>query len=425
MSLWRDVVYLIAGIVSSPVWAYRLLRTGKWRTDWPGRFGYCDRDGAMPKHAGATLLIHTVSVGEVNAVRMLVDELHDRRPDLRLVISVTTDTGIARAQALFSGRGAVVRYPLDFTRCVRRFLDTVQPSVVALTELEVWPNFVDLCHRRGIPVCVINGRLSARSLGRYKLIAPLLRPTFAKLAAAAVQTDAYAHRFAALGVPADRLHILDTMKWDTAHIADEVAGAAELAAVLGIDRTRPVIVAGSTGPGEEQLLLDVVPEDAQLIIVPRKPERFEEVARLDPNFVRRSQSRDPRPETRDPRPARFLLDTMGELRQAYALADLVIVGRSFNRLGGSDPIEPVALGKPAIIGPDHHHFADAVAALQAGGGIEVIAAEQLRSTIESLLTDKPRAAQLARKGREVILSRQGATKRHAEVILKLLGKRTA
>jgi len=203
------------------------------------------------------------------------------------------------------------------------------------------------------------------------------------------------------------------MKWDTAKIIDHVAGADDLAQEMGIDQDKPLVVAGSTGTDEEKLLIDSCPQDVQLILVPRKPERFEEVAALSNEMVRRTK-----PDTVGPGKRLFLLDTMGELGKAYSLADVVIVGRSFNGWGGSDPIEPIALGKPTIIGPDHHNFADAVKALQSGGGI--IVSDKPGKTTNELLKDEAKRTELAKHGREVILSRQGSTKRHATILSKLL-----
>jgi 3-deoxy-D-manno-octulosonic-acid transferase len=411
-----DVAYLMGAVLTSPVWGVSLLRTGKWRTDWRGRFGHvtdaAGREGEAASGLKKTLLIHAVSVGEVNLIRNLVGHLAATHPDLRIVISTTTNTGYARAMQLYSEKHLVLRYPFDFSGMVGRFLDAVKPDAVALTELEVWPNFTQACVKRDIPVAVINGRLSARSFRGYKRLRPVLRGMFASLSAVAAQTEDYAERFRYMGVPVQRVKVLDTMKWDTAKIADHVDGAETLANEMGIDRGKPLIVAGSTGTDEEKLLIDTCPDDVQLLLVPRKPERFDDVATLSPDMVRRTK-----PVQHNGRRL-FLLDTMGELGKAYSLADVAIVGRSFNGWGGSDPIEPVALGKPTIIGPDHHNFADAVAALQAGGGI--IVTDQPGETVRELLNDPTRRAELAKHGREVILSRQGATKRHAEMLLNLL-----
>jgi len=427
MSLAYDMAYAVAAALGSPIWGYRLLRTGKWRTDWPSRFGWCkiepSQDDQWP-----TLLIHAVSVGEVNAIYGLISALVDRtQGKVRLVISTTTDTGIARARELFEPQHRVVRYPLDLSLYVRRFLDAVKPDAVALVELEVWPNFVEACHAQHIPVCVINGRLSARSFKRYQLVSKLLAPTFSKLSAAAVQTQQYAQRFQALGVPADKVRVLDSMKWDAAQVnqsdTDRVDGADELAQAMGIDRARPVVVAGSTGPGEERLLIDSCPDEAQLVLVPRKPERFDEVALLEPGIIRRSRCMQgsskstKRAKSTEP-PRVFLIDTMGELHKAYALADVAVIGRSFLGLYGSNPLEAVELGKPTIIGSHHSDFSDIVQALQAGKGIVV--SDQPGQAIQQLLAHPVQAHELAQQGRQVILARQGATRRHTELLLQLL-----
>jgi len=425
MGLFYDFAYLGAATVSSPFWGFALLRTGKWRTDWAGRFGKVTMPDQFKSDSRPTILLHAVSVGEVNAIRQLVEQI-DQQTDgaVRMVISVTTNTGIARAKQVFEPDHQVIRYPLDFSCSVRRVLNAVKPDVVGLVELEVWPNFMQQCQRRGVPVCVINGRLSERSFKAYKMGRPFLRPTFAKLATAAVQNQAYGERFEAMGMPGDRVVVTDTMKWDTAVIAepDTVEGVDELAAALGLDRSRPLIVAGSTGPGEEELLVRTCPTDAQLVLVPRKPERFEEVARMlkqqAGHLIRRTECSDGSTRQVDADTRVFLLDTMGELRKAYALADVVLVGRSFVGLYGSDPIEPVALGKPAVIGTHHGDFADIVSAFTAGGGIEV--SDQPGKLTEALLEDKQRATELAQCGREVIRCHQGATRRTADLLLKLL-----
>ncbi len=436
VSIVRDIVYAVGAAASSPFWGAALLRTGKWRTDWAGRLGKVGLRGdhasphpsPLPEGEGAKqrLLFHAVSVGEVNLIRDLIEMLADEHgPALDIVIAVTTNTGYDRAVSLYGDRFAVVRYPLDFTFAVRRFLDAVRPDAVALAELEVWPNFIEECDRRGVPVCVINGRLSDKSIKGYRRLKPVLRGTFAKLARVAAQDPRYAERFVEMGLPEDRVAVLDTMKWDTARVDEPVSGADQLAADLGIDRSRPVIVLGSTGTDEEKPIVNglryQLDRTVQIIIVPRKPERFDEVAAMFPNVIRRSECENAKPEPRNPKNATFLLDTMGELRQAYALANAVIVGRSFNGWGGSDPIEPVALGKPTVIGPDTHNFADVVASfVEAGGIAQVDSVTAAVVRIKRWLADPTSAAALAERGRQVILQRQGATRRHAEMLIEVL-----
>ena len=424
MSWTRDVAYGFAGLVSAPIWGVRMLRRGKWKTDWAGKFGRVEWTGDSRR----TLLIHAVSVGEINAIQMLVAKLHARHGrELRLAISVTTDTGFARATALYGEQYTVVRYPFDFTASVSRFLDAVKPAGVALVELEVWPTFVEECGKRGIPVCVINGRLSERSARGYRRFRPLIRTMFARLSAVGAQDAVYAERFVMLGAGADRVKTLGTMKWDTAVVAEDVPGSEALASAMGIDRDRPLVVCGSSGPGEEAMFVEVfggmrdgAGRAIQLMIVPRKPERFEEAASAMGDPVRRSAHGDGASAPAGER-SLFLLDTMGELRKAYALADLVVVGRSFGPQHGSDMMEPIGLGKPTVVGPNTWDFADTMAKLLAGGGIvQVSDISELAEASRGLLgTEAGRA--LAERGRAVLLGERGATDRYVEMIERLLG----
>ena len=360
-----------------------------------------------------------MSVGEVSATRALVRLLSDdgSSPPVRVVISSTTDTGVARAGSMFGANHPVVRFPFDFSWMVRRFVEAIRPDLVVLMELELWPHLLVECERRGIPTCVMNGRLSESSFRRYSRFRRLMRPMFGRLSAVGAQTEEYARRFVDLGVPKDRVRITDTMKWDNVELRASVPGAAKLAAALGIDRTRPLVVAGSTGPGEEQMLLASRPPGVQLLLVPRKPERFEEVAGLDREMVRRTDrpaGRSPPPEGKDT----FLVDTMGELEKAYALADVVVVGRSFSPLGGSDPIPPVALGRPTVIGPHHQNFRQVVADLEGAGGL--IVSDQPMRTVKELLGDPGHGRSMVEKGQSVIRAHQGASRRSEELVLGLL-----
>jgi 3-deoxy-D-manno-octulosonic-acid transferase len=293
---------------------------------------------------------------------------------------------------------------------VASVLDAVQPDVVALAELELWPNFTQACERRGIPICIVNGRLSERSFRRSLKVRPLLSPMFRRVAAVGAQTDAYAERFRAMGVEHDRVRVVGTMKWDTARIAETVDGADALAAALGIDRSKPLVVAGSTEPCEHALLRDAVPAGVQLLCAPRKPEWFDDAARDLPGCARRSTG------ACGSSTGRFLLDTIGELRMAYALADVVVVGRSFGELHGSDMIEPVALGKATVIGPRWGDFAEPAEALMAAGALVQVDAGMLSGMLSGLLNDPAHRALMADAGRAVIRARQGATARNAALV---------
>ena len=417
MGLGTDLTYVLGAALTSPVWGFRMARTGKWRTDWLARFG---RGEPLPQDARRTVLIHGVSVGEIASIAPIVEALESQRGDaLRTVVSATTDTGLARAHRLYGNGHPVVRYPFDLSHSVRGFLDRTRPDIVALTELEVWPNFAETCRERAIPMVVISGRLSDRSFRRYQKIRRWVRPLFAQLEAVGAQTQEYADRFIALGARADRVQVTDSTKWDAAPRSAESADAHALAAALGIDRERPLVVAGSTGPGEERLLLDEIEEDVQLLIAPRKPERFNEVSQLDRGFVRRSEHPDGGIGATGA--TRFLLDTLGELETAYALADVVVVGRSFVPMGGSDPISPVALGRPTVVGPHHDNFRDAVSSLAAAGVLRVV--DRPGSAVREILDNPDEGRRMRARGPEVIDTRRGAAKRTLALILEALERK--
>jgi 3-deoxy-D-manno-octulosonic-acid transferase len=403
-----DAAYAALLGVTSPVWGFSLLRTGKWRSDWRGRRGF-----APPTPAGdrPTVLLHGVSVGEVVAAEPLVRRL--QAEGVRVVVSTTTNTGTDRARALFEPEHAVVRFPLDFSWMVSRFLDRVRPDAVALLELEVWPQFTAECARRGIPMSVVNGRLTESSFRGYRRMRGLLAPAFGRLDRVGAQTHAYAERFVGLGVPEDRIEVTGTMKWDVQLPGDLQVRADALRSDLGIPTDRPVVVAISTGPDEERALLDAVPHDVTLVVVPRKPERFEEVAGLA-EWVRRSE-RGAGTGRADPVPGPFLIDTMGEAEIATAMADVVVIGRTFDGLGGSNPIPAAALGKPIVSGPDHHNFAQVTGAL--GPALRVV---NDPSGIADVLADAAALDRMRHAGPDVVSAQGGATERNAAIVLDML-----
>ena len=423
--LLRDFL-LAVGLVGYAV--KKRLRIGSWSGGLRDRSG---RVGSLERRAeGPRILVHGVSVGETHALEPFVEALAASPIAPDVVVSASTATGFERAARIHAGRREVVRFPLDFTRMVGRFLDGVRPELVVLAELELWPSFLAACARRGIPVCVVNGRLSERSYRGYRRWRPLARRMFRRLAWVSAQTEVYRDRFVALGVPADRVVVGGSLKWDAALKEPDAGEAEALAEALGIDRERPLIVAGSTGPGEEEVLLRGLPGGCQLLLAPRRPERWDEVAGLVPGMRRRSGGggmeeyaqgmseydmcmREGGQSMRGDgygESSVFLLDTLGELPAAYLLADAVFVGRSLIPMGGSNPLEPVALGKPAVIGPYHENFAGVVDELVAAGGLVV--SEDPMAVIAGWLED-PGAAQgvvaggAARDGTESWQRRRG------------------
>lgn len=406
-----DAIYAVVAAATAPWWMR------KARGGWSERFGKIQDVPKAPGDSRKRLLIHAVSVGEVNLTRPLVERLCGT---LEIVVASTTDTGIKRAHELYDAKCHVVRYPLDASWSVRRFMDAVRPDGVALVELELWPHFMDECRRRGIPVGVVNGRLSDKSFPRYRFARPLVGKYFAQLAFAGVQDETYARRFREVGVEPQRCHVAGSMKWDSADVVASVPGSQELAREMGIDPTRPLVVAGSTAPGEDALLHASVPSGVQLLCAPRRPEHCDDAARALPGCIRRS-AKTPAP----PGTTRYLLDTLGELRKAYSLADVIVIGRSFGRLYGSDPMEAAALGKPVVIGPAVANFRSMVEALREDQAIIQTDAQGLPSALAGLLGNANERTAMGQRATKCVLRHKGATERHARLLLEMLHVREA
>lgn len=433
-----DLAYGVGLAVSAPFWLIPPRARRKVLAALSQRMAR-NLDASRRDASRAAVMIHAVSLGEINATRKLVELLGRQRPDLQFIITTTTTTGYERGQQLYGAMPNVtlLRYPLDFSAAIARLLDTLRPSVIVLIELELWPNFMRQCEVRGIPVVLVNGRLTPHSRRNYRLAPWLARRMFGRLALCCVQDDVFARQFIQLGVALDRVQVTGTMKFDTATIADSVDGDRELAEALGL---RPgeerIFVCGSTGPGEEELILPLYSEllrdhpDLRLCLIPRKPERFDEVAELIERHgfacIRRSRPQASRPARSDTTaPPVILGDTMGELRKFYSLADVVFVGRTLVDLGhrqhGSDMIEPAALAKPVIVGPFTHNFADAMCKFRAADAvIEVTSPIALKEHVMRLLANPPAAAEMARRAQDVCRQQQGATQRHVDLITTFL-----
>ena len=431
MTVLINIAYLVALLAVSPIAIYRMLRYGRYRAGWANRFGKITRKRPEKK----CIWIHAVSVGEVNATTTLIKELENKFPNYEIAISTTTDTGFARANALFGNRLSVFYFPMDFSLTMKRAFANIRPAMCLLIELEVWPNLVRIAKQYGIPVIVVNGRLSERSLRRYSLIKGVTRKIFEGLTLALAQSEEYAERFKQVGVPAERVIVTGSVKYDTAQVTDKVDGADALAAQLGLKNDR-LWVAGATGNNEEQIILDVYKRlieqkqfaDLRLAIVPRKPERFEEVANLIKQagfgLIRYSEVKSTAKPIINHQSSIInvlLGDTMGDLRKFYSLAAIIFVGRSLVPMGGSDMMEAAALGKCTILGPHAFNFKQAVEdLLKANGAILVKDADELFDVTKKCLTDAGYASQIAKNGQQLIKKNQGATARTISNISKML-----
>ena len=419
-------VYLLAVYLAAPVicavFLWRGLRDrGYWR-NFRERFGF----GAPARPHG--VWIHALSVGEVQACAPLVGVLRQRYPELPLTVTTVTPTGAARARALFGGAAQVRYVPFDLPGAVRRFFARVQPRLAVIVETELWPNLYRECARRRVPLVLASARLSARSAGRYRRLGALFRDTLSQAAVVAAQGAVDAERFHALGADPASTHVTGNLKFDFQLPPRTVERGARLREQYA--HARALWVAGSThGGGEEQALLEAqrrvraLHPEALLVLAPRHPQRFAEVAALlhqtGASFVRRSQGAAAAAQTC----AVLLLDSLGELLDFYAAADVAFVGGSLVPIGGHNLLEPAALGVPILTGPYNSNSEEIARLLIAGGAAEVVRdAATLGARVSALLANPEARVRIGAQGRASVDSNRGALGKLLGLIEPLLNE---
>ena len=364
--------------------------------------------------------IHAVSVGETRAAEPLVRELRQRHPGHRILLTHMTPTGRAAGIALFGADVASCYLPYDFPFAIARFLDHFRPAAGILIETEIWPNLVHACRARGVPLYLVNARLSEKSSAGYRRFAPLVAESLREFAAIAAQSDADAARLTALG--AVGVKVTGSIKFDIVPPPELVARGTRWREQWGMNhgQTRPVLLAASTREGEEALLLDALRgvdiPDLLLIVVPRHPQRFDEIAalleRASLKYQRRSADVALAPDTRV-----VLGDSMGEMFAYYAACDAAFVGGSLLPFGGQNLIEACAVGCPVIVGPHTHNFAEATRlAVAAGAALQAGDAAQVAKFVRELLADRARLRQMAHAALDFARNHRGATARVLELI---------
>jgi 3-deoxy-D-manno-octulosonic-acid transferase len=354
--------------------------------------------------------VHAVSVGEARAAAPLVQMLRRALPDHALLITCTTAAGRQTLKQVYGESVPVAYLPYDFPQTVRRFLEHFRPRLGVLMETEVWPNLLAACKANGVPVVLANARMSEKSARGYARWPGLTRPAFASLAAVCAQSAADAERLRALGAGAAQ--VTGNLKFDVEPDARQLESGQAWRAALG----RPVLLLASTREGEEKLLLEHLPPAGNLlaVVVPRHPQRFDEVAAL-------AQSRRTRAPAPAPQDRVHLGDTMGEMAFYFAASDVAVIGGSFLPLGGQNLIEALAAGTPVVIGPSTFNFAEATRlALEAGAAIQVTDAQAAIKEALSLLGDSQKRAAMSEAGKRLCALHRGATERHLAVCLRLL-----
>lgn len=418
MRLLYNLLIHVVGPVAFLLEVMRGIRDPSYRERRSERLGF----GALA--SPGSIWVHAVSVGEVQAAAPLVRQLLQRFPRAPVVLTTVTPTGAARCRLLF-GDTVEHRYvPLDMPGAVKRFFDRLRPRLAIIVETELWPNLFAECGRRGVPLVLASARISPRSVGRYRRLVPLFRETLSHGIVIAAQSGSDAARFISIGAASERTHVTGNIKFDF-ELRDDPAerGAAWRSAQAA---GRPLWVAGSTHEGEEALLLEAhaalrerLP-DSLLVLVPRHPNRFADVAQLLDRrgvaWVGRSGRQPVGADT-----SVVLGDTMGELMMFYAAADVAFVAGSLVPVGGHNLLEPAALGKPILTGPHNFNGEDIYRKLEEAGAVTTVAdPASLADALARLLADAAARREQGDRGLEVLESNRGALARLLALIVPLL-----
>lgn len=397
---------------------WRSRRNPAYRTRWRERLGYCN--AGLPTGA---IWIHAVSVGESQAAEPLIRQLQMDFPERTLLVTTTTPTGADHVAKLFGDAVIHCYFPLDLPFAVRRFLDQAKPAMLLMMETEIWPNLLGECASRGIPTLLANARLSAKSAKGYSRLGSFAREVFAGIDQVAAQSEEDAGRFRALGVPPERVAITGSLKFDVRLPASLFEQAEVIRRGFG---HRPVWIAASTRDGEEEPILKAhrrilraIP-GALLLLVPRHPERFNNVAQLCKrqgfSLVRRSDR-----EACAPRTEIYLGDSMGEMSLLLAASDVAFFGGSLMKFGGHNFLEAAAMGMPVTFGPHMFNFATISRMfLEQGAAVEIDSAESLASIMIRWLNNAGERSRVGEKGRTLVARNKGAREKLMALVTRML-----
>lgn len=430
LRFFYNLCYPLVLVAMLPWLVHRMLRRGKYRHKFGQRFAlYSPRVRQRLRGCGRTW-VHAVSVGEVNIAMKLIHRLREREPQRRFLLSTTTSTGFALASEQRCDWLEPIYNPLDFFWFTRRALDLIRPDRIVLVEAEVWPNLVCQARRRGIPVALVNARLSPRSESRFRAFRAITAPIFNQLDVICVQEPEDVARWQSLGVAASRIRHTGSIKFDDASASARAPrNFRPILAGLGVPAGAPVFLGASTHKDEEAALgracLALAKEIPGLffISVPRHVERAKEVRedleKLGLSVVSRTEIENSKSRIQNP-PDVLLVNSTGELRDWYACATVAFVGKSLLARGGQNPAEPIVAGCPAVFGPHMQNFAILVhGLLKAGGARQVQDEAGLVPALRNLLLDAEARAGLVRRGQSVIASHRGATDRTCDILAAL------
>lgn len=423
-----SVLVLVLAVIASPWFIYQAARYKKYVGSLGQRMGYLPVSFNMD--GDESIWVHAVSVGEVLTARPLISELKRRYPNLRMFLSTTTMAGQQLARRSVQDVDAVFYFPFDLGFVVRRTLNLVRPKLFIMMETEIWPNLLRECRARGIKTAVVNGRLSARSFPRYRLIRPMMRRVLDHIDKFLVQSEESARRFIDLGADPSRVVVTGSLKFDSLEVSPTALQARARDRVLRYFRvpsSRPVIVAGSTMRGEETSVLGAfrrvrtTAPNTLLVLAPRNPERFAEAEQLARAEGWKVARRSDLAVDAEPRVDIVILDTIGELATIYQIGTIVFVGGSLVATGGHNVLEPAVFGKPIVFGPHMENFLEiAEAFVTNGAGVQLKNEEQLDDAFVELMGDPVRRARLGAAARALVEANRGANDKSIGVLSQLL-----
>ena len=426
-----NILFTVFFALSTPYYFLRMWRRGNWLSGFRERFGYYDRNLKQALTNRQVLWLHAVSVGEVSLCTQLIRALEPRVPNIKIVASTTTTTGMAELHRYLPSHISKIYYPIDWRKCVARAFDTINPKAVVLFEAEIWPNFLWRARDLSIPLFLANARLSNHSYRGYRRLGFLFRPLFASFTGVSAQNETDAERLRKIGCRPEAVRVVGNLKFDAAKLdGPRRLDVPALLRQIGVPPDAPVLVGGSTHPGEEIVLADIVKRlrvlfpKLFLVLVPRHFERCREVGQQlrerGVKFVYRNEVL-ASTQLREGQVECLLVNTTGELRFFYEHAIVVFVGKSLTAVGGQNPIEPGAAGKAMVFGPNMQNFTDIARNFVAqNAAIQVNSVTALETTIAELLADENRRAELGRNALRVVRENLGAVGRTVDMILENL-----
>jgi len=413
-----------------PRYLWRMCRRGGYAKGFAQRFARYDEKILSKLETRRRIWVHAVSVGEVYVALRFMEAYRNQHDNMAFVLTTNTSTGHRIAEARLHADDVLLYFPVDLPVFVNRVLDRVRPEALVLTECELWPNLIRLTDKREVPIVLLNGRVSNSSYRGYRLCRRLFRNLLQRFALILVQGEQDGSRILDLGARPERTHVLGTAKYDVAtKDTSKMDLIRDILDAAGFPTDAPVLVGGSTWPGEEHVLLEAYAHlhesvnNLKLVLVPRHFERAAEVERelktAGVSYVKRSALE---PGRRSERPADvLLLDSTGELVGVYAHASVIFVGKSLTNHGGQNIIEPALFGKPVLFGPNMENFPVVVQDfLAADAAIQVTDEEELEVRIRELLSDPEVAAALGARAAELVISKRGCVERSVELIGALL-----